>query len=207
MAQGIPLSPPRSISFHFPVKISSLFPFLQVSQTQISSSVLPDIWYLYLIISFKNRLLMYFPMPAPGRPCPAGDPYSRNFAVGEIFLKRCNCFQGPSIARPAISLISGNVRHGAKEFSPSSRIKRLICCETNFVDHNFDPLTSHFLKTEKLMGYLIAFYFPASRPQLQESPCLSGSGGCLPSESCCLFPFPGTKGKHFFWQVIPSSIF
>lgn len=34
-----------------------------------------------------------------------------------------------------------------------------VGCETNFANHNFDPLTSHFLKIEKLMGYLIALYF------------------------------------------------
>jgi hypothetical protein len=72
MAQGIPLSSLRSISLHLPVKISSFFTFLQASQTQISSAVLPDIWYLYLIISFKSRRLFEdFPITALGRADPA----------------------------------------------------------------------------------------------------------------------------------------
>jgi hypothetical protein len=53
---------------------------LQASQTQISSSVLPDIWYLYLIISVKSRRLFDdFPMPALGRAVPADDPTGLEF--------------------------------------------------------------------------------------------------------------------------------
>jgi hypothetical protein len=72
MAQGIPLSPHRSISFHLPVKISSFFTFLQSSQTQISSVVLPDIWYLYLIISIKKPSIEGFPNVHPWQGLPSG---------------------------------------------------------------------------------------------------------------------------------------
>jgi len=41
----------RSISFHFPVKMKSIFPFLQVSQTQIPWLALSGVWYLYLFMT------------------------------------------------------------------------------------------------------------------------------------------------------------